>query len=364
MTSAAAPAAAARPSENLTAVDFQHTGNLVSVLEQLGVSLLVSTYQAGKVLSIGIHQGKLDIRFHHFEQAMGLARTPTGLAIGSRRQIWILPAAPDLAPRVQPAGQFDSCFLTRQCYYTGPVHGHELAWCGGSGGELWLVNTLFSCLCVLHPQFSFVPRWRPPFVSALAAEDRCHLNGLAADDQRPRYVTALGECDTAGGWRPNKAEGGCLIDVTTNQVVVRGLCMPHSPRLHQNQLWVLNSGRGQLCRCDAVTGRLETVATLPGYTRGMDCFGRYAFVGLSRIRETSVFGGMPIAAERAELRCGVTIVDLTTGQPVAALQFKSGVEEIFDVKVLPGYRAPILSGPFPDVDQSETLWLVPSPPRG
>ena len=67
------------------------------------------------------------------------------------------------------------------------IHGHEMAW---AGEELWIVNTLFSCLCTLRPEYSFVPRWKPPFISALAAEDRCHLNGLAVADGRPRYVTA------------------------------------------------------------------------------------------------------------------------------------------------------------------------------
>ena len=356
MTSAPAGTPSSTPA-GMTAVDFQHSANLAPLLQQLGVSLLVSTYQAGKVFTIGTAAGALQIRFYHFEQAMGLARTPTGLAIGTRRQVWSLPAAPDLASRLQPPGQYDSCFLARHAHFTGSILGHELAWCKG---ELWVVNTLFSCLCVLPPDFSFAPRWRPPFISGLAAEDRCHLNGLAVDDDRPRYVTALGECDTAAGWRANKASGGCLIDVPSGEVVLRGLCMPHSPRIHQGQLWLLNSGKGQLSRCDPAAGRLDAVAQLPGYARGMDCFGRHAFVGLSRIRETAVFGGLPIAAQRPELLCGVAVVDMAAGQTVATLQFSSGVEEIFDVKVLPGCRSPMLSGPFPEEDRGEPLWLVPS----
>lgn len=343
----------------LTAVDFRHTGNLAPLLRQLGASLVISTYQAGKVLSVGAtSDDRLEIRFYHFEQAMGLARTPTGIVVGTRRQIWTLSAAPDLARQMQPPGLHDICFLTRHAHFTGPIMSHDLAWCGG---ELWAVNTLFSCLCVIRPDYSFVPRWRPPFVSQLASEDRCHLNGMAADDARPRYVTALSETDTPAGWRPGKATGGCLIDVTTNEVLLRGLSMPHSPRLHGGELWLLDSGHGRLSRFDARGRKLVTVAELPGYTRGLDLFGRYAFVGLSRIRETAVFGGLPIDERRAELHCGVAVVELSTGATVATLQFKSGVEEIFDVKVLPGYRNPVLSGPYPDVDQTETLWLVPSP---
>jgi uncharacterized protein (TIGR03032 family) len=214
---------------------------------------------------------------------------------------------------------------------------------------------------VLHPDYHFAPRWKPPFVSKLAAEDRCHLNGLAMDGDEPRYVTALGETDAAGGWRANKAAGGCLIDVRTGEVVLRGLCMPHSPRVHQGRVYFLDSGRGHLCRLDG--SRPTVVAGLTGYTRGLDLWGHYAFVGLSRIRETSVFGGLPIAEARDRLRCGVAAIDLRTGQVAAVLHFLGGVEEIFEVKLLPGYRCPILSGPLPDVDQTEPLWLSPPFPN-
>ena len=135
---------------------------------------------------------------------------PAGWRSAPATEVWFLRNAPDIAPRVEPAGQHDACFLPRSCHVTGDIGVHELAW---AGDELWVVNTRFSCLCTLHPDYSFVPRWRPPFITALAAEDRCHLNGLAIVDGRPRYVTALGETDTAGGWRADKPQGGCLMDV-------------------------------------------------------------------------------------------------------------------------------------------------------
>src|SRR5205823_2242709 len=174
--------------------------------------------------------------------------------------------APDVAPRVGPAGRHDACFLPRSSHVTGDVGVHELAW---AGDELWVVNTRFSCLCTLHPDYSFVPRWRPPFVTALAAEDRCHLNGLALVDGKPRYATALGATDTAGGWRPEKPWGGVLMEIPAGRVVAHGLSMPHSPRWHDGRLWVLESGTGGVVRVDPSGGRRETVATLPGFTRGL-----------------------------------------------------------------------------------------------
>src|SRR5262249_37549456 len=153
---------------------------------------------------------------------------------------------------VAPAGRHDACFVPRSAHVTGDIGVHELAWAaphpqplspdGRGEKELWMVNTRFSCLCTLHPDCSFVPRWRPPFVTALAAEDRCHLNGLAIVAGRPTYVTALGETDTANGWRADKPRGGCLVEVTSGEVISRGLSMPHSPRWHDDRLWLLESG--------------------------------------------------------------------------------------------------------------------------
>jgi hypothetical protein len=366
-------------------VRHEYTPSLPGLLAEFGVSLLVSTYQAGKVVAVGVAEGELTLSYHNFERAMGLAVKPYWLAVGARAQVWFLHSGLDLAARVEPAGRHDACWLTRISHFTGEIQAHEMAWGSlhprplspeGRGEkqppdprplsaeergeeELWLVNTAFSCLCSLDGRHSFVPRWRPPFVTALAAEDRCHLNGLAMADGRPKYATALAETDTPQGWRADKAKSGCLIDVASGQTVARGFAMPHSPRVHRGRVWMLHSGAGQLVLVDPQSGRVDTVTELPGYTRGLALYGRFAFVGLSRIRETSTFGGMPIALRRPELKCGVGVVDLGTGRLAAHLEFVTGVEEIFDVQVLPGTRCPALSGPYPSLDGAGPIWTVP-----
>ena len=344
-------------------VHYEHSRNFPRLLEQLGVSLLVSTYQAGKLFVVGARQGELALSFHNFEKAMGIAVQRHRIAVGTRNQIWSLCNAPDIAPRLEPAGRYDGCLLARRSHFTGDIHSHELTW---AGEELWVVNTLFSCLCVLHPDYSFVPRWRPPFITALAPEDRCHLNGLAlAPDEHgalaPRYVTVLAETDTQGGWRPNKATSGCLLDVPSGQTIARGFAMPHSPRLYRGRVWLLDSGTGRLVMVEPSSGVVHPVTELPGYTRGLALYEPFAFVGLSKIRETSTFGGLPIAERRDELRCGVGIVDLRTGRLVAHLELQSGVEEIFAVEVLPGVRFPAVSGPYPESDGVPTIWSAPDP---
>lgn len=323
-------------------------------------TLLVSTYQAGKLGVIGCRDGKLELSFVNFPQAMGLAVGPQGIAIGTRSQIWFMASMPELGPRLPPAGRFDGCYVARRGQVTGSIQVHEMVW---SDGDLWAVNTLFSCLCTLHTDFSFLPRWQPAFVSQLAAEDRCHLNGVALRDGRPRYVSAMSETDTPAGWRPTKATSGVLIDINSNEIVARGLAMPHSPRWYADKLWVLDSGRGRISVAEPSTQSTTEVAKLPGYTRGLAFHGQFAFVGLSRIRETAVFGGLPIQGDFDELKCGIAIVDLVSGKNVAAFQFHSGVEEIFDIQVIPGVLNPCVVGPDPSEDDAQPVWVVPPPER-
>jgi uncharacterized protein (TIGR03032 family) len=314
-----------------------HTTNFPAILSQWGISLVVSTYQAGKLIVVRADGKALNTHFRVFKKPMGLATDQTRLAIGTGCQIWELRNVPAVAQKLEPQGKHDACYLPRNIHVTGEIDIHEMAW--GRDG-LWFVNTRFSCLCTLDSDHSFVPRWRPAFVTALTPEDRCHLNGLGMVAGQPKYVTVLGETDSAGGWRKNKANGGVLIDVETNEVLRRGLSMPHSPRWYKNCLWVLESGQGSLAKVDETSGQLETVAQLPGFTRGLDFWGPLAFIGLSQVRETAVFSGIPLTERLEERTCGVWAVHIETGQVVAFLKFENAVQELFAVQVLPGIGFP------------------------
>ncbi len=341
----------------LCEVHYEHTHDFAGILEQLQLTLLVTTYQAGKLLVIGSHLGKLTFSFHGFDQVMGVGVSSDRIAIGTRRQIFFLNPAHEIAPRIEPFGSHDQCWLARSSFITGSIHGHDLAW-GDEG--LWIVNTLFSCLCTLDVEHNFVPRWRPPFVTDLIDQDRCHMNGLAMEAGQPRYVSVLGETNEPEGWRPHKTTGGAILDVPTGETIARGLCMPHSPRVHHERLWVLNSGKGHLALVDQQSGKIEPVASMPGYTRGLAIHSGFAFVGLSKIRETNVFGGLPIGEHADQLRCGIGIVELATGRTVATLQFHSGVDEIFAVEVIPGSRNPKVCGPTLQERDDREIWIVPN----
>lgn len=318
-----------------------YTDTLAHLFTQLNLSLVVSTYQAGKVILVRYdpESQTLNTHFRNFEKPMGLAVHGPRLTIGGQKSVTYLRNMPAVARKLEPPAKHDACYLPRAIHVTGDIDIHELGY--DAEDELWLVNTRFSCLCTLDHEHSFTPRWRPPFVSAYAPEDRCHLNGLAMVEGRPKYVTALGETDTAGGWRANKANGGLLLDVTTDEILLRGLSMPHSPHWHNGRLWFLEGGEGSLAWVDLKTRTWHTVTHLPGFTRGVDFYGGLAFIGLSQVRESATFSGLPLLARLGEERtCGIWVVSLQTGQTVGFLRFESGVQEIFGVKVLPHTRYP------------------------
>lgn len=361
------------PADAVTETPFryQHTMSFAELLEHLGATLLVTTYQAGKLAAFRAAGGKMSLLLRTFDRAMGVAVSSRELAIATRYQIWFLPNEPSLAGRMPPQGTHDACFMPRRSHVTSNIDTHEIAWGRGIEGlglrvegesnrspmlfdpqpstintppTLWLINTQHCCLCTLDDRFSFVPRWKPGFVTELRRADPCHLNGLAMLDGRPKYVTCFAETNTPEGWREHKRDGGCLIDVETDGIVARGFSMPHSPRFHDGTVWLLDSGRGGLMRIDPRTGQADEVTRLPGYPRGLAFAGRYAFVGLSQARESKTFGEVAIVEQVANRKCGVWCIDTQTRSTFGFLEFEQTVAEVFDVQLLPGIRNPAIIG--------------------
>ena len=316
-----------------------HTENFPAILQELGISLLVTTYQAGKLVLLRPDQGILNTHFRTFPSPMGLAVDSERLAIGTPGYILQFRNLLATGLKVDPTGRIDACYMPRLVHATGDVMIHEMAW---AGEELWFVNTRFSALCTLDDKYSFVPRWRPPFVPALTPEDQCHLNGFAMVEGRPRYVTALGATDGSEGWRADKKNGGVLVEVPGGNILARRLSMPHSPRWYDDRIWVLESGRGGIGTVDPATGQYYCLTELPGFTRGLDFYGPLAFIGLSQVRETAMFSGIPITERPSERNCGVWVVNIYTGQVIAFVKFEDSVQEIFAVQALPGIRFPEL----------------------
>ena len=313
-------------------------------LAEQRVSIAFTTYQTGKLFLIGRQpQGRLSVFERTFNRCMGLWGDAQTLWMSSLYQLWRFE---NTLQNGQAANGYDRFYVPQVGYTTGDLDIHDLA--PDHNGRPIFVNTLFSCLAATSEQHSFVPLWKPPFISKLAAEDRCHLNGLAMDDGRPRYVTAVSRSDVADGWRDRRRDGGCVIDVTSDQIVLDGLSMPHSPRIYRDQLWLLDSGSGFFGRVDVAAGRFEPLTFCPGYLRGLAFIDHYAVVGLSQPRENKTFGGLALdenlAARDAQARCGLYVIDLDSGDAVHWLRIEGVVAELYDVVVLPDVIRPMALG--------------------
>jgi len=314
-----------------------HTSEFPDILAQLGCTLVLSTYQAGKVILLSAQKGNLVQLPRTFKKPMGLAVHGHRLAVAAQEEVIVLANAPKLADTYpnQP-NTYDGFFTPQATYYSGELNIHDMSW--GTDG-LWAVNTRFSCLCLIDDQYSFTPRWMPPFIKALVPDDCCHLNGLAMQAGQPRYVTALGHGDTAASWRTEKLNGGILMDTQSGETIVDGLAMPHSPRLYDDKLYLLNSARGELLQADVNSGQTEVINHLPGFARGMARYGDYLFIGLSKLRKKhQTFGDLPIAEK--SVFCGVVLLHLPSGKLAGSVRYLNACEEIYDVQVLPNLRRP------------------------
>jgi uncharacterized protein (TIGR03032 family) len=334
-------------------MDFRSVASqsLGQLLTGLGVSLAVTTYQAGRVVVVRADDRGVNTHLLGFDSPMGIAIRPDRFSLGTKGQVWDYRNQPAVAAKLDGPARHDACYLPRGVHWTGDIGVHELVW---AGDDLHVVSTAFSCLATLDDDHSFLPYWRPPFVSGYAPEDRCHLNGVGTRDGEVRYVTALGRTDKPHGWRENKLDGGVLLEVPSGEVVAAGLCMPHSPRWHDGRLWVLESGKASLNTVDEATGERTVVAQVPGFARGLAFAGPYAFIGLSQVRE-SVFAGLPIT-RIPDRSCGMWVVDTRSGATVAFLRFEGDVREVFDVQLIPARFPEVLEA---SSDLTRSSYVLP-----
>ena len=335
---------AAPGAEAETKLEISASRQFPAWLFELNASLAFTTYQSGKVFFIGLQpNGRLSVFERTFNRCMGLAASDGGFYMSSLYQLWRFE---NILPEGGVHQGYDRAYLPLSSHTTGDLDIHDIA--VDADGRVIFVNTLFSCLATIGERDSFQPLWKPPFVSKLAAEDRCHLNGLAMVAGKPKFVTAVGETDVADGWRDKRRDGGVVVDVPSGEVVTTGLSMPHSPRVHAGKLWLHNSGTGEFGFIDTKSGKFEAVAFCPGYLRGLSFHGDFAVMGLSRPREDGTFSGLALddalAARNVEAQCGLFVVDLRSGDAVHWLKLDGLVQELYDVVVLPGVRRPMAYG--------------------
>jgi uncharacterized protein (TIGR03032 family) len=309
------------------------------------LSLAFTSYQTGQLILAGVGpNGRLSFNEQNYARATGLCFDRRRLFVASMFQIWRLENM--LEPGQFANNAYDFVLVPRSGRTVNYVDTHEVA--VDRDDRLVFVNSRYSCLATFDDRHSFRPVWKPSFISSLAPEDRCHLNGMAMVDGRPKYVTAIAASDSPEGWRAKRHEGGIVIDVESNAIVTDRLSMPHSPRVHDGLLWALDSGRGQIVRIDIATGAVDDVAFCPGFLRGLAFHDGHAIVTISRAREKG-FGALPLQRELdsrgVSASCGILIVDLAQGKVVESILFEGKIAEMFDVVALPGIRNPMSIGP-------------------
>jgi uncharacterized protein (TIGR03032 family) len=317
---------------------------LAQWLAASGSSLAITSYQSGRLYLVGSDAaGRVSFFERIFERAMGIVGNAQRLYLGGLYQLWRFENV--LRPSEVIHEQYDKCYVPRNAQTIGDVDIHEIG--VRKDGRVVFINTKYSCLAELSPTHSFKAIWKPDFISKLAPEDRCHLNGLAMVDGEPKYVTAVCKSDTVDGWRDRRQNSGVVIDIDTNEIVCEGLSMPHSPRWANGKLWVLNAGTGELGWVDFAAKSFVPLTFLPGFLRGLSIVGNTAVVGLSKPRNQR-FEGLQLDAELAKRDtdpwCGVQIVSLTNGDVQQWIRFEGDITEIFDVCVLPNVRNPMIVG--------------------
>jgi len=327
-------------------LEINATRHFTTWMAEQKASLMFTTYQTGKLFSLGLQaDGRLSVFERTLARCMGLYATEDAQTVylSTLYQIWRYERATEAG---QAYAGYDGLYIPQSSSVTGDLDVHDIVL--NKKNELIFVNTLFSCLAKASDKHSFIPFWKPPFISKLAAEDRCHLNGLAMRSGKPKYVTSVSTADVNNGWRDRRWEGGAVMDIEKDEIIAEGLSMPHSPRWYKKKLWVLNSGTGEFGYINIKKGEFNAVAFCPGYLRGMTFINDYAIVGMSQPRDNKTFNDLPLQAnlkdKNAEPRCGLQVIDLKSGDVVHSIRIEGIVAELYDVVVLPNVIRPMTLG--------------------
>lgn len=325
-------------------VQIDTSPEFVNWLKTHNVSITFSTKSASKIFCVGVTEDdKLSLGERPFDRCGALAENNNSIYLSTSYQIWRLENS---IPADQKFQGFDKFYIPQQSFVTGDLNIQDM-WVDEQGRILF-TNSLFSCLATVSSQSSFIPLWKPSFISQINAENRCHLSGVAVVDNQPKYVTVAGQTDTKQGWVECRQNGGCVIDITTNDVVCSGLSIPQSPRYYQDKLYVLNSGTGHFGSINLESNTFEPIAFMPGYLRGLSFINNYAIVGCCRALTGSDFDGLELIdnlkKNNQEGNCGIYVINLDNGNIEHHLTFDRVINDIFSVVAISDTQRPMALG--------------------
>jgi uncharacterized protein (TIGR03032 family) len=304
-------------------MELTHDKKSLSILHKLGCTLAITTYEAGKLVFISAPTDKEIIQFaRELDRPMGISIKGNQLAVSTRDQV-ILFSDNNISNQ-----NYNHYYSPRVFYNTGNSDIHDLVFCKSS---LLAVNTSMSCISKISAEYSFKPIWKPDFITQLDLSDKCHLNSVAVCEKYGLlYASAFADTNTEKEWRTKGGKGGIIIDIENNEIICKGLCVPHSVRVYNDSVYALLSGTGHLIIINPETKSYKTVCELKGFVRGLARCGDYLFVGISQRRETS---SSAISNEFSK-HAAVVILDINTHKICGYMQYESGVGEIYDIQVI------------------------------
>ena len=366
-----------------TEFDFSSvaTDNFAKILEALNISLAVTSYQSRRLILIRSDGENIDTNLKEFGRPMGIYADENRITLGTYNQVVEFKRSDAILEDIKQGSldktenfsrkvlekdneameelrqhrtkeiadikKADSLYLHRASITTGMINIHDIGW-GDEG--LWVVNSTFSCLSTLSPDSSFIARWKPKFISELVPEDRCHLNGMAMLNGKPKYVTTFNMEDSRDSWSKGRIDYGTLIDVDSHEILMEGMIMPHSPKVYKDEVYVCESGLGVVWKYNPKTKEKTRVVKLQGFTRGLYFYGGLMFVGTSQIRASQIKNPIPLSKEYDETYAGIWIVNLEDNSVIAHIKFDGDIDQIYDVAIIPDSTMPELI----DVDSSLT----------
>ena len=327
----AASEAGASPVPNGQTFNSVHTSAFPELLAAVGSSLLVSTYQSGRVIVGARRRNGLNTHFRPFQVPMGMAARPGELAVGTKAQVQRFQNQPALSARLEPPGVHDACFVPRSSprHRRHPHPRHGVRRRRALGGQHPLLVPVH-----LHRRLQLRA------ALAAAVRHRARRRG-PLPPQRPgggRRASPATSPPSApptptSGWRDGQDDRGRAA----RRPVGRGRRAAASACRTRRAGTTAGSGCSSRATAPSASstsssGRFEEVAGCPGSPAAWPSPGPTPSSASPRCAR-ALFEGIPLKAEGVERSCGVWVIDLRTGTIAAFLRFEGIVQELFEVLV-------------------------------
>lgn len=320
-------------------LQFDYSRYLPNWLNENKCNIAISSYNSHFIFTIGLDDKDQPFLYcKSAPRAMGICYKNNELIASSLGNITTYTNRGELKDNVY--GIFDKNFVPNTTIHRQDVDIHDI--CKTDDGEIYYISAMFSCICKpSKDNKTFEVYWKPPWISKLAAEDRCHLNGLCCIDGKPRFVSSICQGDIVKTWQEkSRVKQGIIYDLENEEIYCEGLSHPHSPRWYNNKLWLLNSGTGYFGHVE--DKKFVEKVFIPGFIRGLAFHNNFAVVTTSLDRHNKDFEeyelGDNLEKKGTKGKCGIWIINMESFDIIHNFEFKGDVRELYDTVIIPECR--------------------------